>query len=1272
MLQQVAAWRAAPLKAAALQIPRSEGEWREAEESMGTSFQDLMRCAARGDARPAAMRSALTAAAANVAIHLAAQADACAHAGWAGSGQPRGPLTWWRTVLQARAETGARYRVSEGMMGRVADFMEEALGLRDFRPECCLPAQLSGGSPLQPCALASAGLREGVRLQGILSVAKRSYPAALNLHTALGGVHELAGGQCGGIAWFLADGWAELRRWMSEGCILRVSLPHPRNTTMPGPRVWLRKEAGAAAWDVGALTLVAVEGGSDAWGPFSGVAEVRRRQSRFLPPHFRWTDTHRRHADGSPDYSSGLVIKPFATTGVLERKREWLRRVWPLDETCRAILDGKFYFPARPGGVNPVMRPNLRSVEEDKPLLYKMVAKYLITGALEWCPPGTEPQNLIPLGLVPKNDEEEPWRVIADGRQMNDDLLPWQIPMTGMQASAGLFSRGAYCFMKDFSSAYHNVPLGTACGGTCVGCKQCRSQSVFSRRVSESEEEVQSTEGGRCFFRESGLQSALGDMRPLPTEAGMPGQWTRRTFVGCKPGMNCRGTGCQKQLFGIELDGEYFRFSVAHFGIKTAGNAWHALLAPLLRKWRNKGNVYIILWVDDVCVIVPNRCLDPRLCGGPDSCPLCAECRGRARALDEEFTAEIKALGFQTNRKDVGATMRAIFLGLGFDTLTMEFWIPAEKATAFAARCGEMMRARTVSRRALAEVVGKLMWWSAALPHARLLSRSMAHASLGATCRREWDTLLPLPQAAREELTFWHHEVVALARHKMPMVPPTVRDIERLWEELAPEAVFVRPVPEEAGQSRAVAPVPWHGVYVRAAGLRLGHTFYLQRAPGAYAIWFAVKPAAKTGTWHLGLLSELGESAGIYSCACKAEVSLSPAAEAGEWRPEPSGSCCGGGAGFAVVPVPGVAKPTSAAVSRLMGSFRGRLVTDAGPSRWGATLTLPDGCVLRASDFYRPEDVAAGRTNEQAWREGYGVLLAVEAFSQRLTGGVVLHHSDCACVVNAVQSGSVTSVLLQAQATELWRTCARLGVLLYSGWIPGREVVRLGVDGLSRESGVDHGDLRTGPLAREGIERWCEDLGWNLSVDLFASPENSLCTRFCTRFQTLRGETVDAFTRSSWSSYDCVCGGRHAEVVFVFPPDQLLLPVWSRLKRDGARGMALVPKWVSAPWWSILKSGLVRDMKNIPGSDVRAVSNDESRGRRTDPERLRTRDYVLVAFDFAGGTLTLSPPCAQAQPRGICRQDVMSEQARSALLLLLADALPRPPPVAGGDGEGCS
>jgi len=179
---------------------------------------------------------------------------------------------------------------------------------------------------------------------------------------------------------------------------------------MRGPAVWLRRLDRAAGWAAGELELVAIEGPVEAWGAWSAGAQPGRRRSQFLPPCFRWTDTHRRLSDGSPDFASGLVVKPFTTTGVLEHKHEWLKRVWPLDATCRAILDGRFYFPAKPGGITPVMRPNLRSVEEDKPLLFKMIAKYLISGALEWCPPGAEPQNLIPLGLVPKNDDEDPWR----------------------------------------------------------------------------------------------------------------------------------------------------------------------------------------------------------------------------------------------------------------------------------------------------------------------------------------------------------------------------------------------------------------------------------------------------------------------------------------------------------------------------------------------------------------------------------------------------------------------------------------------------------------------------------------------------------------------------------------------------------------------------------------------------------------------------------------------------------------------------------------------
>ena len=55
---------------------------------------------------------------------------------------------------------------------------------------------------------------------------------------------------------------------------------------------------------------------------------------------------------------------------------------------------------------------------------------------------------------------------------------------------------------------------------------------------------------------------------------------------------------------------------------------------------------------------------------------------------------------------------------------------------------------------------------------------------------------------------------------------------------------------------------------------------------------------------------------------------------------------------------------------------------------------------------------------------------------------------------------------------------------------------------------------------------------------------------------------------------------------------------------------------------------------------------------------------MLVAFDFAPGRFTFEPYCAQARPRRVCSREEASERARSALLLHLADALPRLSPVA--------
>jgi len=111
--------------------------------------------------------------------------------------------------------------------------------------------------------------------------------------------------------------------------------------------------------------------------------------------------------------------------------------------------------------------------------------------------------------------------------------------------------------------------------------------------------------------------------------------------------------------------------------------------------------------------------------------------------------------------------------------------------------------------------------------------------------------------------------------------------------------------------------------------------------------------------------------------------------------------------------------------------LRARFVTDGGQNEWGATLWLPGAKEpLKANGPYRTEDVAAGRCAQQAWREGYATNLGVLAFQTQIAGGAVLHLSDCACVVKAIEDGSVKSEMLQDQAIEIWELTTKLGMLL--------------------------------------------------------------------------------------------------------------------------------------------------------------------------------------------------------------------------------------------------
>jgi hypothetical protein len=91
-------------------------------------------------------------------------------------------------------------------------------------------------------------------------------------------------------------------------------------------------------------------------------------------------------------------------------------------------------------------------------------------------------------------------------------------------------------------------------------------------------------------------------------------------------------------------------------------------------------------------------------------------------------------------------------------------------------------------------------------------------------------------------------------------------------------------------------------------------------------------------------------------------------------------------------------------------------------------------------------------------------------------------------------------------------------------------------------------------------------LGWAVTIDLFATASNTRCACYCSRAHEADAERTDAFSILDWSSRDCpMCGQRHGEVAYVYPPTVLARKVVNKAMQDGARIVLVVPLAITAP-----------------------------------------------------------------------------------------------------------
>jgi hypothetical protein len=199
-----------------------------------------------------------------------------------------------------------------------------------------------------------------------------------------------------------------------------------------------------------------------------------------------------------------------------------------------------------------------------------------------------------------------------------------------------------------------------------------------------------------------------------------------------------------------------------------------------------------------------------------------------------------------------------------------------------------------------------------------------------------------------------------------------------------------------------------------------------------------------------------------------------------------------------------------------------------------------------------PKEWAKDLERNQPRREVMGVPIAVEALQEQCLRGRVVLQGDCTAALAAfgrMRNGA----LAPWAATALW-ACLDLGVELEdTQWIPSRQMVTTGVDGLSRW--VDSSDWRV------SNETWARITAWapGLQVDRFAAVDNHRLSRWCSRWAQPGTEHVDALTadwRATWS-YAC-------------PPLSLVSATVALLQQQQAAAVLVVPQWTDRAWWSSL------------------------------------------------------------------------------------------------------
>jgi hypothetical protein len=118
--------------------------------------------------------------------------------------------------------------------------------------------------------------------------------------------------------------------------------------------------------------------------------------------------------------------------------------------------------------------------------------------------------------------------------------------------------------------------------------------------------------------------------------------------------------------------------------------------------------------------------------------------------------------------------------------------------------------------------------------------------------------------------------------------------------------------------------------------------------------------------------------------------------------------------------------------------------------------------------------------------------------------------------------------------------------------VPGVVMKAEGVDDLSRSAARARRASESTAVLRQIVSAEAERLGDLISLDLFATADNTLVPRFFARYPEPLAEGADALAQLDWGQSRCPhCGRFHRECAYAFPPRGLLAAFVAKARSDG-------------------------------------------------------------------------------------------------------------------------